>query len=426
MTNAYNIGLDICSILLCLIGIGSTFICRRILRNNFKTFIAMFVTNVVTVAANMFGLIFKGNMSSFAMNAIPVFNFCEFAGSYVLGFLVSLYIIDTVGNTATGRKIINILAGVCIFAIIMLVISQFTDLYYYIDEYNIYHRTKHYWAAQIFGLIFMMFDLVYVITFHKNLTRKEVISFLIYIIAPSIAMIVQVFIYGIYIILLTTSASVILMLMLMLFSYSEEYVKQEQELMESRIAIMRSQIKPHFLYNSLTAIARLCDSDPDTAKQATLAFADYLRSNMNAIDQKELIPFKTELNHIRTYLYLEKLRFGDELNVEYDIKTDDFYVPALSVQPIIENAVKWGAGEKEDGGTVKLSAFENEKEYVIVVEDDGHGFDINAVHNDDREHIGIRNVCNRIEVSCHGTVDIDSRIGEGTKVTIRIPKVVEE
>lgn len=425
MTNAYNIGLDVCSILLCLIGIGSTFICRRILGSNLKIFIAMFVTNVATVAANMFGLIFKGNMSSFAVNAIPVFNFCEFAGSYVLGFLASLYIIDTVGDAAVGRKIIDILVGVCILAIVVLVISQFTDLYYYIDECNIYHRTKHYWIAQVFGLIFMVFDLIYVITFRKNLSRKELISFLIYAIAPSVAMIVQIFIYGIYIILLTTTASVILMLMLMLFSYSEKYVKQEQELMESRIAIMRSQIKPHFLYNSLTAIARLCDNDPDTAKQATLAFADYLRSNMNAIDRKELIPFKTELEHIRTYLYLEKLRFGDELNIEYDIRNEDFCVPALSVQPIIENAVKWGTGEKEEGGTVKLSSYEDETGYVVIVEDDGCGFDMDTVKNDGREHIGIQNVRNSIETGCNGTVNIESRIGEGTKVTIRIPKAVK-
>ena len=120
----------------------------------------------------------------------------------------------------------------------------------------------------------------------------------------------------------------------------------------NQMQMMIAQIHPQFLYNSLTALAQLCSKDPKEAKKAIINFADYWRNHINAIDKKESIPFEEELKYVKIYLYLEQLRFGDDLHVEYDLQKTDFKVPMLSVQPFVENAINWGVGQKEDGGTV--------------------------------------------------------------------------
>lgn len=213
--------------------------------------------------------------------------------------------------------------------------------------------------------------------------------------------------------------------------------KMEQELIQNRISIMISQIQPHFLYNSLTAISRLCDKDPKKAKAATIEFSTYLRGNLESLKQKKPILFEKELRHVETYLSLEKMRFEDELNIVYDIQTKEFMIPSLTIQPIVENAVKHGVGKKEDGGTVTLATKETETEYLIIVSDDGIGFNVDELKNEMyldsifssdelnsnlKTHVGIENVRSRLMSLCNGTLEISSEKGIGTIVTIKIPK----
>lgn len=202
----------------------------------------------------------------------------------------------------------------------------------------------------------------------------------------------------------------------------EKRVELENEIVEQNVKVMLSQIQPHFLYNCLTTIAQLCDIDPKTAKQATIDFSKYLRTNLDSIKATENIPFLTELDHIKKYLSLEKLRFEDDLNIVYDIEATSFMIPTLSVQPLVENAVKYGVCQKENGGTVFIISKEEKDSYVILVKDDGVGFDLSKVNKDGRTHIGIENARQRLEKMCHATLNIESTIGVGTIVTIRIPK----
>lgn len=204
-----------------------------------------------------------------------------------------------------------------------------------------------------------------------------------------------------------------------------EFEKMQHELLQMRIAIMVSQIQPHFLYNSLTSIAQMCEKDPPQAKKAIIEFADYMRHNMNSLKDEKPVPFEKELSHLKTYLWLEKMRFGDDLNIVFDIGTTDFLIPSLAVQPLVENAVKHGVGMKEDGGTVKISTAEYEDRFEIVVSDDGVGFDSSVPKNDGRSHVGMENVHNRLKTMCNATMDIRSAVGEGTTVTIKVPKEEE-
>ena len=196
----------------------------------------------------------------------------------------------------------------------------------------------------------------------------------------------------------------------------------QRELYESRVAIMVSQIQPHFLYNSLSSIAMMCSIDPETAQEATVTFADYLRGNMDSLKQKTPVPFSKELEHLKKYLYIEKLRFGKKLNIVYDIRTEDFVLPQLSIQPLAENAVKHGISKKRGGGTLTIATRETADSYQVIVSDDGKGFDVNEVKDDGRSHIGMENVKRRLHDMCGGEVKIESVIGEGTVATVTLPK----
>lgn len=200
------------------------------------------------------------------------------------------------------------------------------------------------------------------------------------------------------------------------------YQKIQNEMLQMRVSIMVSQIQPHFLYNSLTSIAQLCEKNPSKAKKATIEFSEYLRRNMNSLKEQAPVPFESELKHLETYLSLEKMRFGDELNVEYDIEITDFLIPSLTVQPLVENAVKHGVGMKEDGGTVTIATKEFDDRYEVIVSDDGVGFDTSKKPNDGRTHVGMENVKNRLKTMCNAVLNIESTIGKGTVSKITIPK----
>lgn len=194
------------------------------------------------------------------------------------------------------------------------------------------------------------------------------------------------------------------------------------KLQESRILLMISQIQPHFLYNILNTIYHLCDKDVELAKKAVDDFSTYLRNNINSLSTTELIPFNKELENIKTYINLEKIRFGEELEVIYNIQTNDFYLPILSIQPLVENAIKHGVSKKRGGGTVTILSYEDELNYIIEISDTGVGYNTDQVINDDKTHIGIQNVKDRLESRVGGRLKIESEIGVGTVAIVYIPK----
>lgn len=196
----------------------------------------------------------------------------------------------------------------------------------------------------------------------------------------------------------------------------------EKELGDMNMTLMLSQIQPHFMYNALNTIKYLTKKDPKAAESAIVKFSSYLRANMDSLTQKEPIPFKKEMEHVDNYISIEKLRFGDRLNIEYDISYDDFSIPPLTIQPIAENAIKHGINQRVDGGTLKISSYEEENSIIISIADDGVGFDVNQVKNDGRSHVGMTNIKSRLKEMLNAEVIVESVINEGTTVTIKIPK----
>ena len=205
-----------------------------------------------------------------------------------------------------------------------------------------------------------------------------------------------------------------------------KFVREHEQALqaEQRIQIMMTQIQPHFLYNSLTVIQELCRSDPAQAEAATVQFANYLRGNMDALQTNTPIPFGQELEHTRQYLALEEMRFEDKLTVRYDIQCESFVLPNLTLQPIVENAVRHGVRGNADGrGEVVIATRETPDRYEITVKDNGPGFDPEKQPKDQgSSHVGIQNVRQRLAQMCGGELKIESIPGAGTCVTIALPK----
>lgn len=196
------------------------------------------------------------------------------------------------------------------------------------------------------------------------------------------------------------------------------------QLQENRIAIMISQIQPHFIYNTLGTIQQLCKEDPEQAARLVQNFSIYLRGNFSELDNTVPIRFTKELEHVHCYTEIELVRFPD-MTIRYDIQTEEFLLPALTVQPLVENAIKHGLMGLEEGGTVTISAYEEQNDYCICVSDDGVGFDVSGL-TDSKKHIGIRNVRERLQAMCGGSMTIESQPGMGTRVLIRVPKEGKE
>ncbi|MGN0424814.1 MAG: sensor histidine kinase [Acetatifactor sp.] len=199
-----------------------------------------------------------------------------------------------------------------------------------------------------------------------------------------------------------------------------QLAEQERCLTEQRIAALKSQIQPHFIYNTLGSIQQLCLEQPEKAAELTCNFSKYLRGNFSELDNDEPVPFSRELQHIKHYISIEQVRFPD-VTFTFDIQAENFFLPALSVQPLVENAIKHGIMGLESGGIVRLITYETDSHTVIRVEDNGVGFQTESL-DDGKVHVGLKNIRERLAVMCGGTLMVESSVGKGTVAEISIPK----
>lgn len=197
---------------------------------------------------------------------------------------------------------------------------------------------------------------------------------------------------------------------------------------QTEIAFLQAQIKPHFLYNALNAIISVCPDDPEKATDLLLDLSQYLRSSFDFQNRGQTVPIGKELELVRSYLALEKARFDERLNIEIDVPEGiRELVPPLSIQPIVENAVNHGLMQKESGGTVTLTIRLLPRQLVVAVSDDGIGMSherIGEVLSEERTGggIGLRNIQRRL-LKIYGTgLMIESVPGNGTRISFAIPR----
>lgn len=201
-----------------------------------------------------------------------------------------------------------------------------------------------------------------------------------------------------------------------------EFTRKDVELESTRAALVLSQIQPHFLFNSMAAVMDLCDTDPAEAKAALQELSDYLHYKLSAMSHSDVVPFREDLEFLNNYLRLEKRRYGDRLQVSYDIGCEEFRIPLLTLQPLVENAIRHGISRRQKGGTVTITTREDDRSFQIRVEDNGVGFDASRVIEYNSDHIGLYNVRKRLSALCNATLLVNSTAGEGTTIEITVPK----
>ena len=341
--------------------------------------------------------------------------------SSLLTVMIIGFLLYQCGETSfTRNPFFRLAAALWLGYILLLVYSQFTGIVYSIDNQNGYRRGPYFAAQMILPLLIMA---IYLFLLWKNrgkLSKKQKRAFLFYVIIPLPCILIQMFFFGIHFIFLGTVIAMLFMYVNIVSDQMERYFIKEKENAALKIDILLAQIQPHFLFNSLTTIRHLCRTNPDRAAEAIDDFTTYLRHNMDSLSIDKPIPFEEELAHVRVYLALQKLRFGNELNVVYDLKCTDFSIPTLTVQPLVENAVTYGVRKNKNGtGTVTIRTRNYFDRVEVTVEDDGPGFVSETAPEDPlHSHIGIRNVRERLDQISGGELQIDSAPGKGCRATI--------
>lgn len=201
-----------------------------------------------------------------------------------------------------------------------------------------------------------------------------------------------------------------------------------EERLRMEAAYLQAQIRPHFLFNTLNSIMALGDIDTDKMNELIHAFSMYLRISFDFLNAEQLVPLEHELTLVRSYLYIEQERFDDRLRIEWELETErNVMLPPLSIQPLVENAVKHGALGRLEGGTVRIRITEEESAVTVSIADDGSGMSpetIDRLFADERrlgEGIGMYNTHRRLKQAYGEGLHVDSRQGEGTTVSFRIP-----
>ena len=420
-----NIAIELWGAAFCVIGITSALLLARSDPRYQKLLVGMFGAELVMAGGDALAGMFRGQLDSLAWTMTHVGNLATFCGGFALVVFLTHYICMRI-REATGSRTRRWAIAVGVGAIAMIGLTLL-GAFYHIDEANVYHRSDWYVLSQGFVLLVSSVNGVRVWLCRRSLGELTVACLLFLCLIPALSAVAQTFVYGVnFNVVASVMGTAVVFLEMqwhssrMLQRRTEELAAARVEASESRIQAMVSQIQPHFLFNTLDTIYGLVDEDQNLAKEAIASFSRYLRTNLDSLRHARPVPIEREMEHVRTYLELERMSDEDRLTYELDMQATGFGVPALSVQTLAENAVKHGLGGRERGGHVTVRTREHLGEYIVAVIDDGVGFTEEDVA--ESKGVGIANTRGRIAAMCGGTLEVTSEPGRGTTAILHVPK----
>jgi sensor histidine kinase YesM len=346
----------------------------------------------------------------------------------IIGFYTAFYIMNNIevlmfykymtAYTRLSKDIVKVVDIVNIILFIIVITGDIMNIFtrmYFTSVDGVYVRGKFMFISQGYQFVMLLISYILIVT-NKALYIREKIAFTIYVIFPAIAIILQNLFPGFAFAYASLFISIEILFLFLNIEKNYKIKEDEKMIKDANAKIMVSQIQPHFVYNTLSSISTLITIDPEKAQKALDEFADYLRMNFSTLTANRLVSFEDELKHIETYVQLEKLRFNNRVNVIYDIKDSHFNVPPLSIQPLVENAIKHGILKKIEGGTVTIKTYETDDAHIVEVMDDGVGFVINDVDFKSNKHLGLNNIKYRITTMCKGDLNLYSEPNKGSKM----------
>ena len=333
-------------------------------------------------------------------------------------FMPTIFLLHFCGENIKKSALFKIVTALLGVYIAILLSSQFTDVFYYVTADNGFVRGPL-WAASLAPMAaILILNLIGAVRRRKKLSKKYFIGLLIYMIPMTITVILHMFIAIEVLVVLGMALFALIMFGLILSDNVEHDMDQQREIAHQRASVMVLQMRPHFIYNTMTTIYYLCKQDADKAQQVTLDFIDYLRHNFNAIASEDAVPFDDELKHTQSYLAVEKAQHENNLFVEFDTPVTRFRLPPLTLQPLVENAVKHGMDPNAGPLNISVRTEQTDAGVLITVEDNGRGFEPS---DKSKPHPAIDNIESRLKQQCGGRLTISPREGGGTSVKISIP-----
>ncbi len=301
--------------------------------------------------------------------------------------------------------------------LILLGVAQVTENFYYVTAEGFYYGEWYVLFVSI-ELLVIFLNIFGVISRRKILPKRHFVAFLFYLSPVALSVLIHLINFSEFVVGFGLIFSSVVMVAIIFSDYVEEFFKQQREIINQEANILILQMRPHFIYNTMTSIYYLCAQNPEQAQKLTLDFTNYLRKNFVAIAYGETISFSEELEHAKTYLSIEQVQFEENLFVTYDTLHINFKIPPLTLQPIVENSVKHGLDPDLDPLHILIVTRETKNVSEIIVEDDGVGFKFDA----NKKNFALKNIKKRIELFCGGSLKISAREGGGTVVKIFIPK----
>lgn len=391
-----------------------------------RMLMAALVINMFNLAGDMAAIAYMDQTTPIAYVMVGVGNWLAFFCQILFLFAMSRFVFLLIKRQVpdANDRLMKPIMIVCGGLLIAFLLNPVTHWFYYIDEINDYHRGSLMYAMVVVSELVEILVFQHIIRYRRELGRHLTITTSLFFTIPLVTVAVQMLFYGFsYVNVGITGAILINCTMEM----RREKMRRENErriLEQNKVYLLNSQIRPHFLFNALAVIQSLTEEKPELAGEAIACLADFLRKEIDLKTAQTTIPVKKELEYLKDYLYIEKLRFGDKLEIRYEIDESlNFGIPFLTIQPLVENAVRHGIRKRVEGGCVTIAVRKEEKNYTIRVEDNGVGFDMDSLEKKSQGNgIAMDNVRERVKRMCGGTMEINSIPGQGTKVLIQIPE----
>lgn len=423
-THIANFMIETAGMVICVFGL--ILLCYGLYKHNMtKKYLLIACSNMLVYNLCLLNLEFTqvGIIPSWRPLVISL-GFGTYLFALVAAYFVSLYVVSIVSEVESTQYMrIMILTVLMVIELLVILLVQMKNALLRVDLFGRYI----YGSASSIGFFmvasFMFIDVYMLIRYGECITYKQRIAFITYIALPVIAIPVRKFFPGVYIVALASCVSMFIMMGIIVDEQRQILDMQRNDNEQLKVDLMLGQIQPHFLFNVLYVIQEICLIDAETASEAIADFSRYLRHNMDSISINTPIPFTEELDHVIHYVSLQQLRFGDSLYVNYDLDCYDFEMPTLTLQPLVENAIRYGVRKRCDGkGTVTIRTKEYPKYYKIHVIDNGPGFVVDKLPDDGISHMGLKNVRERLNRISGGELIIDSCLHKGTDAIIVIPK----
>ena len=345
-----------------------------------------------------------------------------FMGIYLLGF--AMYMASLIREKNRGVTVFKVLIAICcITDTLLYIINNFVPIIYIFDEAGVGHQGPLYIADSIILFIGLALTMTMILINHRSYRKSDIWLSFFFPLFPCIALVLFIiFPYNEFDFFTVALCCSILSVYVSLHTQRKrKFIQNDIELTEARVNTMVSQIEPHFIYNALGTIQFLYETKNERANDIMDAFCKHLRGNIDLLGSTKLVPFIVDRKQVEYYIKIETERFPN-INLEFILQTEDFQLPFGTLEPLVENAVKYGLRQKENGGTITISTIETSSDIMIIVTDNGYGFDTRILNTLDQEHSGILNVKNRLRMMCHGKLELSSTIGVGTTIVITIPK----